>query len=73
MTSLYFGGNQISEVPSGIKAFQKLKYLYLGGNLLKKLPKEICLLERLQALFLCFNQVLESPAIRLLPDLKLTL
>ena len=57
LTSLYLGGNQIPEVPAGIKSLQKLKYLYLGGNQLKRLPKEICHLERLQALFLCFNQV----------------
>jgi Leucine-rich repeat (LRR) protein len=57
LTSLYLGGNQIAEVPSGIKSLQKLKFLYLGGNLIKKLPKEICHLERLQAFFICFNQV----------------
>jgi hypothetical protein len=60
LTSLYLGGNQIADVPAGVRFLQNLKFLYLGGNQIRKLPKEICQLERLQALFLCFNQVIYS-------------
>ena len=51
------GGNQILEIPSGIKELSRLRFLYLGGNLLRRLPAEICRLEHLRALTLCNNRL----------------
>ena len=57
LRNLFLGANQISEIPSEIKAFKRLKVLYLGGNSLTQLPAEICELQRLQALILAQNEL----------------
>ena len=61
LRNLFLGANQISEIPSEIKAFKRLKVLYLGGNSLTQLPAEICELQRLQALILAQNELKSLP------------
>ena len=61
LRNLFLGANQISEIPSEIKAFKRLKVLYLGGNSLTQLPAEICQLQRLQALILAQNKLKSLP------------
>ncbi len=57
------GGNQIEEVPPGIKELGLLRFLYLGGNVIRKLPAEICRLEHLRALTLCNNRLESLPGL----------
>ena len=63
LRDLFMGGNQIEEIPSGIKELGRLRFLYLGGNLIRKLPAEICRLEHLRALTLCNNRLESLPGL----------
>lgn len=71
ISSLYFSGNHLTEIPDEISEFEQLEYVYLGNNKISKISTKISECKQLDYLALNNNQLSELPKeIAELPNLS---